>query len=240
MLRTSLLAVVLLALQGCGAETAAIATIGYIAPIGGDFTLDTDPSTPQLETGGIGEVINIQIGPAWDQFYDTKFEVTGTTNLADLGAACPEFTGLVDERSLTAFIPATGKVCFSAHFDNESTLVLSDGRRLLRNFPVTLDVGSWVNINDARQVFRFDTVTGTAFSGCELKGSSITPVAGEFIEADIRNGVLASIKFLTVQRASGAENYSGFFEGASGLRLKSGRSEILLQRQRGEPTCTAG
>ncbi len=240
MFRMLLLAAVVASLPGCGAETAALASIGYIAPIGGDFTLDTDPSTPQLERGQRSQVINIQIGPAWDQFYDTEFEVTGTTDVDDLSKICPQFTGLVAERNMTAFVPATGKVCFKADFDNESTLILDDGRRLLRNFPVNLDAGSWVNVNDGKQVFRFDQVVGTVFSGCELKVGAVTPVLGEFIAADIDNGVIASIKSLAVQRAAGAKTYSGTFEGASGIRLRLGKEEILLQRQMAEPSCAAG
>lgn len=240
MFRALLLTGIVIGLCGCGAETAAVATLGYIAPIGGDFTLDTDPATPQLERGQLDQVINIQIGAGWDQFYDTSFEVTGTTDLDDLAKACPQFTGMVVARSLTALIPENGKVCFKARFENESTLVLDDGRRLLRNFPLNLDVGSWVNVNDGSQLFRFDQVAGTTFSGCEMKDGKLTPVAGEFISSDIDNGVFASIKSLTVQRVSGEETYTGVFEGASGMRLQRGNAELLLQRQTAEPSCVAG
>ena len=223
-----------LLLSGCGAETAALA-IGYIAPIGGDFNQDTYLATPQLE--GNGKVINIQIGAGWDQFYDTDFEVTGTTNLDGLVTSCPDFTGIVAMRNFTAFIPASGKVCFKGHFDNESTLVLSDGRRLLRNFPVDLKTGSWVNINRNSQRFKFDRVVGNTFSGCEIVSNVITPVVGEFVPSDINNGVTASITSLIVQRGTGSEVFSGQFEGASGIRLRSQGKEILLQRQAVEVAC---
>ncbi len=236
MIRKCKLAVVVALLSGCGAETAVVA-IGYIAPIGGDFTQDTDLSTPQLEAGAPKKFINIQIGDGWDQFYDTKFEVTGTTNLDGFDANCTAFTGLVSERSITSFIPGTQKVCFKGSFRNESTLELSDGRRLLRNFPLNLDSGSWVNINDVTQIFKFDRIVGNTFSGCEIAGSQVTPVIGEFISSDIDNGVLASIKSLVVQRASGTQLFTGQFEGASGIRLSSNGKQILLQRQKNEVLC---
>ncbi len=218
-------------LSGCGAETATVAAIGYIAPIGGDFTHDTDPMTPQLEAADPPETINIQIGDGWDQFYDTKFEVTGTADITGLPAGCEQFVGLVDERGISAFKTGTSTRCFDGEFLNESTLKLTDGRLLLRDFPVVLDAGTWVNIRDDRQQFVFDRVVGTSFSGCEIVNGHVTPVIGEFVASDIANGVLASVKSLVVQRAGGPESYSGTFEGASGIRLNGSGGEILLQRR---------
>lgn len=60
MFRVLLLTGMAIGLCGCGAETAAVATLGYIAPIGGDFTLDTDPATPQLERGNAALLLQRQ------------------------------------------------------------------------------------------------------------------------------------------------------------------------------------
>jgi hypothetical protein len=220
---------VCLCLSGCGAETAVVASIGYIAPIGGDFNEDTDTTTPQLESSG--KVINIQIGDGWDQFYDTRFDVTGTTDLDGLIDSCSSFTGIVDQRHIDAFSSGSNSICFSGDFENESTLVLDDGRRLLRNFPIDLASGSWENIDNSKQLFKFDAVAGNSFTGCEIADNSITPVTGVFTASDINNGVLASIPQFTIQRSTGSEQYTGEFRGASGIILSSADKQIKLQRK---------
>lgn len=223
-------------LPGCGGETLALASIGFIAPIGGNFNEDGDLSTTALEA--TGHVINIQIGTEWDQFYDTRFNVTGTTDLNQLELKCPEFSGTVDGKTLTAVSASDSTTeCFSATFANESRLILDDGTQLLRNFPINLSEGTWVNINRESQEFKFEQQFDNSFSGCEIENSVITPVNGTLTQADVSSGVLAAIPQLNIQKAKGSEIFQGKFEGSSGIVLKKSGKEIRLQRRKKESEC---
>lgn len=226
-LASAMLTAVILA--GCGAEALVLANLGFIAPIGGDFNEDADPSTVALEQ--TGRVINIQIGDTWDQFYDSKFGVTGTTDLDSL-AACASFTGEVKERTLTAYPKGKPDTrCFTAEFENESVLLLNDGTRLMRNFPVDLTTGVWVNINNEDQLFKFESLIDTSFTGCEIFKGEKTPLAGLLTLPNIDAGIFATIDSLMVQRPHGGELFSGSFHGASGIRLNSGQDELRLERR---------
>jgi hypothetical protein len=220
-----------------GGELAVIATLGYIAPIGGDFNEDGDVDTPALEA--TGHAVNIQIGEGWNQFFDSEFEVTGTTDLEQYAAVCPEFTGEVSERNFTAFTqvdPST--VCFQGEFENESVLVLDDGTRLLRDFPIDLRTGVWVNINDENQLFKLEEDLGNnTIGGCEIVSGAVSPVVGSFVQSDVASGIIASIDSFTIQHDDEDLSFTGNFQGVSGIKLTNGETELLLERRDQTASC---
>ncbi|MGF1546753.1 MAG: hypothetical protein ACFCUG_05470 [Thiotrichales bacterium] len=235
-------------LAGCGGGAEIVlATLGFVAPIGGDFNEDGIPATPALDATGLA--INIQIGTGWNQLYDEKFVIVGFYGLSDKKSRCTAFNGDVNGRSVVAYEDddqngVRGAQCFRGTFENESVLVLADGRRLLRNFPLDLTTGVWSDIRDSNRKFRFEQLLDPAtpgsqgsFSGCELRGATVTAVQGVFTRSDVANAIFAGIDQLTIQRVAGDEIWSGAFVGNSGLRLTRGTQELLLERRAESASC---
>ena len=230
---------------GGGAGVAALANLGFIAPIGGDFTLDEDPSTLGLDiSSGNEKSINIQIqtepqtDEQWDNYFFESFEITGSNSDLLIGEECLNFNGTVRGFEVSAVSASDPEIlCFEGNFENEIVLRLSDGSRLMRReFFVDLTTGTWVNINDESQRFVFDS-SSNLFSGCEITANDTSIVTGELVDTDLNQGTVAFISELLVQRASGTQAYTGKLRGNSGLVLTSGDEEIRLERRDQESNC---
>ncbi len=247
--RFAALSVATLLLGGCaGGAEVALATLGFIAPIGGTFSEDGDLTTPALDDTGFGITLNVDISVQQNPLYLTDFAVSGFNSLQDASDGCGNILGQITGTQVIAYEDKNGvrgAECFRGQFANANVLVLADGRRLLRNFSPDLTSGVWQDIRNSNRRFRFDEQVVPAnagaqgsFAGCELAGSVITPVQGAYTASDVGNGVYPPrIDTFIIQRAAGGEIWSGEIVGLSGIRLTQGNRELLLERRNETASC---
>ncbi|HEY6133282.1 MAG TPA: hypothetical protein VIW70_04835 [Rubrivivax sp.] len=224
------------AVAACGGDV--IAVLGALGAAGGDFTLDANPATAQLETrlsdpgnpfsDPLG--INIQVddganGGLGENLFDESFPVR--VNSGSLGGAnCAGVTGRITGDRLDL-----GN-CFRGRYENVNRVVSDDGTVVLRfdSFSPNLSIGIWVDIQQTSRRIKF--ISNSA--GCELKSGTPTgnAVTVEQVDSDASTGAIDSMKNFRIGDRVWAQ---GEYVGASGLRLTGGQDTLELERRRDDP-----
>jgi hypothetical protein len=224
--RAGLAAFAAAAVVACGGET--LAVIGAIGAAGGDFPLDANGATPQLEdspnpAGGTYS-LNINPVPFNDEYlFAESYDVRAGDSSALPGVVCNGVTGTMAGNRLDL------GPCFRGRYTNANRLVSDDGKTVLlyRDFEPKLDRGIWVDIRKPSRRFKFKDDK----NGCELKDGVLTGATVSLDQVD-QDGIYNSVTNFTV----GAEVWAtGAYVGASGLRLTGAPGKLELERRRDEP-----
>lgn len=228
-------------LAACGGGAALLALLPIVGPIGGSWSLDGDPGTPQLEAVA-GESFNLDPVDFATYLTQSRYDVSGEFSSAS--GACSgnnvEITGTVDADQVV--LRRAGNVeCLRARLVDIRTLEVSPTRRY-RNQTVRVDLPQheWINADDTTQRFKFTAADDlgdgeppfnvATIAGCRrIGGGAPAPITGgELAGFNTLTGIGPVITGFTV---AGTNFGNGEFRGASEVEFgKSGGPKLILRR----------
>jgi len=233
-------------IAGCGGGAALLATLPFVAPIGGFWqSIDAADPTATMSFSTPGGQNNLYGG--------TTASYPVVLNSASSACGAPRtdlnLVGRFDGQSFTLGQTGAATSCLSGNFVDEMTIVLATGGAGTRfrnqlGLQPQFEQGVWVNIDRTTQRLRFrnDAATAngvTTQSGCEFDGSTLSgSVVVAFRQANPTLGQLLAIDSITITRSGGTETWTnGSLYGVSGLAIHAGGSTVSLERHNESPAC---